>query len=91
VLIAPVRPAYFSSFALSLRYPSIARRMSSDTGAPVFSDRTCNFLTCSALRNRAVRFMDTRYSIGIQMSIAMLGVSFHANEPQRSNPGCSPT
>lgn len=69
---APARPAYLISFALSLRYLSIARRMSSATGAPVFSDKACSFLTCSGLRNRAVRFINIRYSIGIQMSIGVL-------------------
>src|SRR5262245_28443736 len=45
--------AYFSL----LRYASIARLISSATGAPVFSESACNFLSCSSLRNNAVRFM----------------------------------
>ena len=59
VLLAPGRPAYFNSFALSFRYRSIARRTSSATGAPVFSDSVSSFLICSSLRKRAVRFMVT--------------------------------
>ena len=58
-LITPWRSGYFNSLALSKRYLSIARRMSSATGAPVFSDSFCSFLICSSLRKRAVRFMVT--------------------------------
>jgi hypothetical protein len=57
VLIAPGRPVHFNSLALSRRYLSIARRMSSATGAPVFSDSFCSLLICSSLRKRAARFM----------------------------------
>jgi len=63
------RPAYFSSFARSKRYLSMARLMSSATGAPVLSDRTTSFLSWSSFRKSAVRFMTIRYHIGIQMAI----------------------
>ena len=57
VLNTPWRPAYFNSLALSKRYLSIARRMSSATGAPVFSDSFTSLLSCSSFKKRAVRFM----------------------------------
>jgi hypothetical protein len=57
VLVTPWRPAYFSSFALSFKYVSMARRMSSATGAPVFSDSFSSFLICSSFKKRAVRFI----------------------------------
>jgi hypothetical protein len=41
-------------------------------------------LTCSGLRNRAVRFMAIRYHIGIHMSIVVLGVTIRINIPQPS-------
>jgi len=37
----------------------MARRMSSATGAPVFSDSASSFLSCSSFKKRAVRFMVT--------------------------------
>jgi hypothetical protein len=57
VLVTPWRSVYFNSLALSKRYLSIARRMSSATGAPVFSDSVSSFLSCSSFKKRAVRFM----------------------------------
>jgi len=68
MLVTPRRPAYFNSFALSFKYISIALRINSATGAPVFSESACNLLTCSVLRNRAVRFMVILYHIGIYMT-----------------------
>jgi hypothetical protein len=69
VLITPWRPAYFNSFARSKRYLSIARRMSSATGAPVLSDNAFSFLSWSSFKKRAARFMHTLYHSGIHMRI----------------------
>ena len=69
MLVTPWRPAYLSSFARSCRYLSIARRMSSATGAPVFSDSASSFLRCSSLRKSAVRFMHILSSIGVHRPI----------------------
>src|SRR5437762_1984364 len=38
-------------------YSSMARRISSATGAPVFADWASSFLICSSLRKRVVLFM----------------------------------
>jgi hypothetical protein len=59
VLVTPRRPAYFNSLARFFRYSSTARRISSESGAPVLSDSFCSFFICSSLKNRAVRFMTT--------------------------------
>jgi len=50
----------------------MARRMSSATGAPVFSDSASSFLSCSSFKKRAVRFMTTRYHMYACMSIGRL-------------------
>jgi len=47
----------------------MARRMSSATGAPVFSDSASSFFSCSSFKKRAVRFMVILYHTGIYMSI----------------------
>jgi len=38
-------------------YASIARRISSETGAPVFTDRALRDFNCASFKNKAVRFM----------------------------------
>ena len=65
MLVTPRRSVYFSSLALSSRYLSIARRISSATGAPVLSDNTCSFLSWSSFKKSAVRFMTIWYHTGI--------------------------
>lgn len=58
----------------------MARRTSSATGAPVFSDNFRSFAICSSFRKRAVRFMTIQYHIGIHRasSIASLLIfAFH--------------
>ena len=70
--ITPKRSVYFNSLALSKRYLSIARRMSSATGAPVFSDSLRSFLSCSFFKKRAVRFIrfiTIKYHTGIHVPI----------------------
>jgi hypothetical protein len=84
VLVTPWRSVYFNSLALSKRYLSIARRMSSATGAPVFSDSFCSFLICSSLRKRAVRFMTHimpyRHIYGNRAQV--LGIATDERKPQ---------
>lgn len=46
----------------------MARRMSSATGAPVFSDSLWSLVSWSSLRNRAVRFMCLYYTTDIHIS-----------------------
>src|SRR5580700_6803282 len=48
---------HFSSFFLESKYASMARRINSATGAPVFSDSFWSFANCISFRNKAVRFM----------------------------------
>ena len=50
----------------------MARRMSSATGAPVFSDSASSFLICSSFKKRAVRFMTIQYYTYAYMSIGRL-------------------
>jgi hypothetical protein len=48
---------HFTSLFLETKYKSMARRTNSATGAPVLADNFWSFVSCSVLRNRAVRFM----------------------------------
>jgi hypothetical protein len=49
----------------------MARRMSSATGAPVFSDSFWSFLSWSALRNSAALFIRLYYTTGIHILTLM--------------------